>query len=297
MFNQVVVGVDGLQGGSDAIALAANLLGPKGELTLAHIYGGDPNSWSTSAEYEAARREHALVLLERAQQEAGMPAHLRWRRSTSVGQGLHEICEEAGSDLLVVGACGEGLLGRVVLGDNALYALNGAPCAVAIAPGGFAGAPSAMREIGVGYDGSPESERALSVARELAAQSGARLSAFQAVAIPMPTFAAGPLPLSDTISKFVDQARERIAALGGVEAHAAYGEAAEELAVYSASVDLLIVGSRGYGPLGRLIHRSTSRQVARSARCPLLVLPRGARPNESQGSEGDTAEVAAAVPS
>lgn len=40
MFNQVVAGVDGLQGGSDAIALATNLLAPNGELTLAHLYGG-----------------------------------------------------------------------------------------------------------------------------------------------------------------------------------------------------------------------------------------------------------------
>jgi hypothetical protein len=36
----------------------------------------------------------------------------------------------------------------------------------------------------------------------------------------------------------------------------------------------LVVGSRGYGPVGRLIHGSTSQQLARTARCPLLVLAR-----------------------
>ena len=46
--------------------------------------------------------------------------------------------------------------------------------------------------------------------------------------------------------------------------------------MYSASLDLLIVGSRGYGPIGRLIHGSTLRELARRARCPLLVLPRSA---------------------
>lgn len=50
-----------------------------------------------------------------------------------------------------------------------------------------------------------------------------------------------------------DDPRGRIAALGGVEPHAAYGQPAGELTMYSASLDLLIVGSRGYG-LGRLIH-------------------------------------------
>ena len=138
-----------------------------------------------------------------------------------------------------------------------------------------------MREIGVAYDGSHESEHALALGRELAAGSGARLSAFQAVALPMPSLGPGALAVSDTIDKAVNEARHRIAALGGVEPHVAYGEPAEELAVYSASVDLLIVGSRGYGPLGRLIHGSTSRRLARRARCPLLILTRRAdRPRD-----------------
>ncbi len=151
-----------------------------------------------------------------------------------------------------------------------------------------------MREIGVAYDGSRESEHALALARELAAESGARLSAFQAVALPMPTFGPGALPVSDTIDKFVNDARDRIAALGGLEPHAAYGEPAEELAVYSASVDLLIVGSRGYGPLGRLIHGSTSRRLARGARCPLLILTRAAQRTNGDESREATAEPAAA---
>ncbi len=33
-------------------------------------------------------------------------------------------------------------------------------------------------------------------------------------------------------------------------------------------------GSRGCGPLGRLAHGSTSQALARTARCPLLVLTR-----------------------
>jgi nucleotide-binding universal stress UspA family protein len=57
----------------------------------------------------------------------------------------------------------------------------------------------------------------------------------------------------------------------------AYGDAAEELALYSASLDLLVVGSRGFGPIGRLIHGSTSTKLTHMARCPLLVLPRSAR--------------------
>jgi nucleotide-binding universal stress UspA family protein len=56
---------------------------------------------------------------------------------------------------------------------------------------------------------------------------------------------------------------------------------AEELALYGAAVDLLIVGSRGYGPLGRIMHGSVSEKLARTARCPLLVLTRGARERDA----------------
>jgi nucleotide-binding universal stress UspA family protein len=91
--------------------------------------------------------------------------------------------------------------------------------------------------------------------------------------------------VGEAFPALVEQARERITALGDIEAHAAYGVPAEELAVYSASLDLLVVGSRGYGPLGRLVHGSTSRQLGRSARCPLLVLTRDARARLSTDAE------------
>jgi nucleotide-binding universal stress UspA family protein len=53
-----------------------------------------------------------------------------------------------------------------------------------------------------------------------------------------------------------------------------YGDASEELARFAADVDLLIVGSRGAGPLGRLINGSTSTRLAGHSSRPLLVMPR-----------------------
>ena len=194
-----------------------------------------------------------------------------------MGRGLHELCELIGADLLAVGSSRRGMFGRVLLSDDTQGALDGAPCAIAIAPTGYSCEPVAMCEIGVGYDGSSARECALEVARRMAAGTGARLSAFEAVSLSTSRFGARLFRLSDAVDTLVREARERIAALGGVEAHAAYGDAAEELALYSASLDLLVVGSRGYGPIGRLIHGSTSRKLTRMARCPLLVLSRSAR--------------------
>jgi nucleotide-binding universal stress UspA family protein len=279
MFKQIVVGVDGRAGGRDAIALARLLVAAGGELTLAHVVPGEAHAdRGASPAYEAPEAQRAEALLETVREETGVEAHLRWRGSSSVGRGLHELCELIGADLVTVGSSRRGLLGRVLLGDDTSAALNGAPCSIAIAPTDYSQQPGAMREIGVGYDGSPESEHALAVARMLADASGAKLSALEAVSLPSDAF-LGPGAVDNTPQRLLEDARGRIAAFGDVEPHAAYGQPAEELALYSASLDLLIVGSRGYGPIGRLIHGSTSQQLAHSARCPLLVLTRTAHPS------------------
>jgi len=251
-----------------------------GTLTLAHVVARVAHAYrGTGSAPEASAGGHAEALLEAMRGETGVEAHLRWYGSSSVGRGLHELCGVVGADLLVVGSSRRGLLGRVLIRDDTSAALNGAPCAIAIAPRNYSQQSGMTREIGVGYDGSPESEHALSVARTLAVAWAARLSALEAVSLPSYAF-AGPGTADNAPQCLVKDALERIAGLGGVEPHAAYGQPAEELALYSASLDLLIVGARGYGPVGRLIHGSTSKQLAHTARCPLLVLTRAAHATE-----------------
>jgi nucleotide-binding universal stress UspA family protein len=279
MFKNIMVGVDEHQGGRDAIALASRLLEADGDVTLAYVYPGDARTWrGSSAAYDAVERQRAVELLAAARDETGVNAEVSCAGAPSAGRGLHTLAEAAGADLLVVGSSRRGLLGRVLVGDDTHAALNGAPCAVAIAPAGYSQETTAMREIGVAYNASPESEHALEVARKLAARHGAKLSAFEAVSPPAAyVFAGAAAPLGEMIPGLVKEARERIAALDGVSPHAAYGNPAEELAVYSASLDLLVVGSRDYGPVGRLVHGSTTQQLARSVRCPLLALTRATR--------------------
>jgi nucleotide-binding universal stress UspA family protein len=281
VFQRVLVGVDPDQAGRDPIALAKQLLGSDSRLTLAHVSTNDPRIYRAASTAPAgAERRSALELLAAARRGAAVEAELRFLPSTSVGRGLHELADQEGADLLVVGSARRSLLGRVLTGDDTRAALNTAPCAVAIAPAGYADGPSSIREVGVGYNETPESDHALALARTIAAEHGARLSAFEAISLPHYLFSGGPSPADESIDDFVADARRRIAALGGVEPHATYGHPAEELALYSASVDLLVVGSRGYGPLGRLVHGSTSELLARTARCPLLVLTRAARAAE-----------------
>lgn len=72
-----------------------------------------------------------------------------------------------------------------------------------------------------------------------------------------------------------------------------YGGPREELVGSARTLDLLIVGSRNYGPLGRLIHGSVSRYLVGHASCPLLVLPRAAA---EVATSADRREDAAAAP-
>ena len=76
------------------------------------------------------------------------------------------------------------------------------------------------------------------------------------------------------IAALTEAATSRLRSLGGVDGRVAVGVPGEELAAFGEELDLLVVGSRGYGPLRRLILGSTSQHLAHSGRCPLLVLPR-----------------------
>ncbi len=281
MFSKIIVGVDEHDGGRDAIALARNLVEPHSQLTLVHIHAGFPAiGRGTNREFEAVERDRAYALLERARTEAGIDAALTAHGAASVGHGLHELAESLGADLLVIGSNRRSATGRVLIGDDANVALNHAPCAVAIAPAGYAKHAQPLREIGIAYNGSAESEHAIAVARKLAALHGAKLSAFEAVSLPSYAFVGVPAPTEDIVESLVDDAISRIKALGGIEPHAVYGPARKELAVYGASLDLLILGSRDYGPIGRLVHGSTTHELAHTAPCPVLALTRAVRQHQ-----------------
>ena len=149
MFKHIVVGVDGREGGRDAVALARLPAALGGKLTLAFVVARDAHAYrGTSGSPEASDGGRAEALLEAVRRETGVEAHLRWYGSSSVGRGLHELCGVIGADLLVVGSSRRGLLGRVLIGDDTSAALNGAPCAIAIAPSNYSQQPGMTREIG-----------------------------------------------------------------------------------------------------------------------------------------------------
>ena len=278
MFKNVLVGVDGRPNGRDAIALASRLTDPDGKLTLAHVHSGDLRpSHAIAPGVVREEREGSRKLLEAERTAADVKAELVSVLAMSPGRGLHEQAEEQSADLLVVGSCSHGAFGRAMLGDDTRAALNGAPCAVAIAPLGYAEHPGVVAKVGVAYNGSPESKAALALAHALAAPTGAVVNALEVVSIPTVVYTGIVAPaLGDSIDVMLQEANGRMKELPDVEGEAVYGLAGEELAAFGDRVDILVVGSRGFGPVKRLVLGSTSDYLQRHARCPLLVLPRGA---------------------
>ena len=97
--------------------------------------------------------------------------------------------------------------------------------------------------------------------------------------VTIPTYAyTGLMPptIGEGLDVVLEEASKRMKLLADVQGSAVYGLTGEELAALGNEVDLLVVGSRSYGPLKRLVLGSTSDFLERHARCSLLVLPRAA---------------------
>jgi nucleotide-binding universal stress UspA family protein len=292
MFKNVLVGVDGHANGRDAIALARQLTSPAGKITLAHVHRGELDLLN-GAQRELLKedREASSKLLEQEREASGVAAELRSVVALSAAAGLHRQAELQGADLLVVGSCRHGAVGRAMLGDDARDALAGAPCTVAIAAHGFADRQGGLATIGVAYDGSPESEAALRAARAVAAATGAGIQVRQVVFIPTMAYSGFlAVDLANSIEQMLNDADRRIEAIPGVTGKAVYGPTDAELEAFSVEVDILFVGSRGYGPVKRLMLGSTSNYLARHAGCSLIVLPRAASRHDRQADADADAE-------
>lgn len=274
MLDRVVVGVDGRQGGHDAIALASQLAAPSGRLLLANVYGGSGGA-EEAEDLLARERDRAGAALAQVSKQWSIEVETIVHRDGNPAKALHDVAERERAGLLVVGSSHRGAIGRVLLGDHTLTALNGAPCAVAIAPRSYAAAAHPWTAFAVGYDETPESELALEAARALSERHGqATIRLVSVVTLQSVSPTDHEADWTDATTQAITEARARVEAIDGVQAEAVYGDPAEELAKIAVDVDLLIVGSRGHGAMGRLMNGSISNYLARRCPRPLLVLPR-----------------------
>ena len=299
MYGTIIVGFDGSDQARDGLALGRLLSGITGaRLVAAAVYdGGGGMREAYRSEWRAEMRGAAEATLA----EVGAGVEAVAVDSSSAARGLHDLAEREEADLVVVGSCHRGRVGRVLAGSVGERLLHGAPCGVAIAPRGFGAAGSAaVGVVGVGYDGGPESRAALAGAVELARAAGARVRIVALVKPPERLGAkAGPVPAGEwaplagirrELESAVDEALAQSPADVEVAAEVISGKT-EDLGEQE-DLDLLVIGSRGYGPMRRALLGSTSIPLVRHAKYPLIVFARGARPatGNAQPAAGATAE-------
>jgi nucleotide-binding universal stress UspA family protein len=279
VYRNVLVGYDGSAGAKDALALGGELAKLAG---AAPVVAGILPQYPYLLESDRPVKEEAAALsaeVERAAALAGGSATML--AAASPARGLHELVEATDADLVVVGASRQTGLSAITGGVPGKL-LHGSPCGVAVAPAGLRERDPELRVVAVGYDGGPESREALAVAAELAGRARATLRVFLAddpSAWPGADHGYGTYrrtvseeraaALEEIVRGLPDELRASAQVLHDDATQALLGEAAK-------GVDLLVLGSRGYGPLRRVLLGSVSAAVVAAAPCPVLVVPRGA---------------------
>lgn len=287
MFEKIVVGYAGDQAGRDAVKLAARLAAVlSSHVTIVFPYHPLLTSIPCEQVEERVRGEVQALTAD----IGGLTAPTyHWSPSPWPIHALHELAGYEEADLIVFGVAREGLADRlhVSLMERMVH---GAPCAVAVAPAGYAdGDPAETGRIGVGFSDSDEGKTALRLAHELAGILGGELEVIAgsglSPALASYAFSSPSLPQVENEMYATTKANlERIAGeLGeGVPVHleTVRGDPSEVLIERSDNLGILMLGSRAYGPLRHVLLGSVSARVMREAHCPVLVVPRGAPPHE-----------------
>jgi nucleotide-binding universal stress UspA family protein len=234
----------------------------------------------------------AMPALDGLRDELEMDIEVRELRGTSAPRALHEAAEAEAVGLLVVGSTRRGRVGRLLPGSTAERLMHGAPCPIAVVPHGWE-RRGKLDPIGVAYAETDEGLEALREAHALARKAEATLRVLTVVRpgagalAGTETYKAGQAgtDVEDVEGRRELQAKDAVhAALGGlgggdvhVEIDTFVDDPAEALIRVSEHVDLLICGSRGYGPLRAVLLGGVSRRVVAEASCPVIVLPRGVK--------------------
>jgi nucleotide-binding universal stress UspA family protein len=299
MLKKILVGVDGTPSGRDAVVLARTLAAADdADVVLVGAYTDPllPFPPGLRRDTHLARDVERLLLAVRGELAPSARTHVK--ADLSPGRALCHAIPDERADLLVLGSSRRTDDGWAGVGRTGRQALHGAGCAVALAAHGVAAGDFALRRIVVGVDRSPEADAALALARSLAAAAGAQLTAVSVVDDRLPaTMAPAGMAVElvqwdELVGTHREQAERLLAELAerspGLATELRVGEPAEELTAVAAGADLLVVGSRRWGPFSRLVVGSTGEELVRGAPCSLLLVPRPAE--QGPGADASAAD-------
>jgi nucleotide-binding universal stress UspA family protein len=284
---RIAVGVDGFPEGNDAVALGMALARVTGaELMLVAVHEEPIVLPPIGIEWRALRKE-AQAMLRKVRDRFAPDARITVETDLSVARALHRVVQQHHRDLLVMGSSRHVPEGRLRIGKRTRQLLCRFECPLAVAPRGYHKERHArFTRVGVGYDGGPESRAALELAGSIAEAAGAELRVHVVIDDRLPPIWWSGLGIAtrlpeweDALSAEIERLRaeaEDAASRTGARATTAVtrGRPADALLELTESVDLLVIGSRRWGPVARLLLGSTGEALLHDGACPVLVVPR-----------------------
>src|SRR5215217_2800607 len=270
------------------------------ELHVVHVLASpldtqDPSSFEPEVrrQLEKRTRERIDELVGRIESSGGDVAgsHLGVGRPDAVIIGQ---AEQIGAGVIVMGSRGRGGVRRALMGSVSDSVVRHAHCPVMVVRGEAVVFPN---KILLATDGSEEANLAASTAAEMAKSTNSELHVVCVEHTPdifyeMPGIVLDP-NLQSRLEEGVDEAakttlEEQVQKIKetGIEvagAHTREGFPDEEIVGVAGrlSAGLIVMGSRGRGPLRRALLGSVSDSVVRHAHCPVLVV----RPERERSAE------------
>jgi nucleotide-binding universal stress UspA family protein len=206
----------------------------------------------------------------------------------SPARALRRFAQRSRVDLVIVGSKHATKPGHVAIGRTGRQLLYDAPFSLAAAAAGLHQRQPGLRVVGVGYNGAPEADVALRVAAELTTAARAKLLLRWVVEDRVPVLSGEAwMTLADWSHEHMWEA-ERQKALAEAQAagaqlairaevSATVGDPGYEMRTFSEAVDLLVVGSRRWGPVARLVTGGVGETLVSDASCSVLIVPRPGR--------------------
>jgi nucleotide-binding universal stress UspA family protein len=284
-----IAGYDGTESSLAAVRFAADL-GPEGTRVIAvNVYPRIPEVFAAGASTRSTAAVQADICATAADLIGGLEEPRVERRivaAESAAEGLYDLAVSQEADLIAIGVTHHGWLGRAIPGTVGHHLLHGAPCPVVVVP---AGVGRSIETIAVAYDESAEAVHALEHATAIARRTGARLLVLGVASDAVhPTSAATGFGFGWSVPAGawagfrheLEQRLEQVAARLDLEPAAESRVLATPVGhglveACHAGVDLMVIGSRGFGPVRTVIMGSVSRHVIDHAPCPVIVVPRG----------------------
>jgi nucleotide-binding universal stress UspA family protein len=284
----LVIGYDGAPGGADALALGlgwARQLSVRAVIVTVYPGPAPIGPGRVDVEWVADRRREAERLLDEALTVTSPATSVEFKAvgSGSASHGLHDVAEELGASLIVLGSQTERRLLPTSTGERVIA---GAPCPVAMPPRGWRDRASHdLGRIVVAFVPTLDGREALRVAATLALRAGARLHVVTVVAGPaeVMSYRIGEdvdrmyvSAAKETFEQSIEQAISELASDITASGEVIVGDdpVGTLAAMANSSFDPFFVGSRGYGPIRRVLLGGVASRLLRRLDIPAVIVPR-----------------------